>query len=317
MTSLRLFYTTDIHGSETCFRKFVNTPAVYKANIIVMGGDITGKTVTPITEVNGAYQCRLLGETLTAKNKDEIQKLKDTVRSIGSYPFLTTPKELEEIQAHQDSKKEIFDRLITESLQRWIQLAEEKLKGKKAQCYISPGNDDSYAIDGVLSSSSVIVNPDRRCVRLDQEHEMVSLGLSNITPWNCPRDVPEEKLKEILEHLSQDVERSETAVYNVHIPPFGTGIDDAPELDKDLAPKLEPGGKLKMIPVGSKAVRELLEKRQPLLGLHGHIHESKGFFRLGRTLCLNPGSEYQEGILKGLLLQISGNKVKDFIFTSG
>ena len=47
-----------------------------------------------------------------------------------------------------------------------------------------------------------------------------------------------------------------------------------------------------MIHAGSTAVRASIEKHQPLVGLHGHIHESKGFVTLGRTLCLNPGSEY-------------------------
>jgi len=146
---------------------------------------------------------------------------------------------------------------------------------------------------------------------------MISCGYSNMTPWNCPRDFPEEELNKKISEMTAQVEEMEKCIFNLHCPPFNTMLDQAPKLDKDLNPSVQPGGGLEMAPVGSTAVREAIQKHQPLLGLHGHIHESKGTFKIGRTLCMNPGSEYAERILRGLLLDIDGNRVKDFMFTSG
>jgi Icc-related predicted phosphoesterase len=138
-----------------------------------------------------------------------------------------------------------------------------------------------------------------------------------LTPWRCPRDIPENELLQKIENLASKLQNPGKSIFNIHVPPYGSGLDSAPELDEQFKPKLEPGGRFKMISVGSKAVHEAILKYQPLLGLHGHIHESKGFSKIGRTLCLNPGSEYQEGILRGVLIQLSDGKIKDFMFVSG
>ena len=52
-------------------------------------------------------------------------------------------------------------------------------------------------------------------------------------------------------------------------------------------------------------------------GIHGHIHESRGTFKLGKTLCINPGSEYTEGILRGSLIELRGGKVRSQQLTAG
>jgi Icc-related predicted phosphoesterase len=69
--------------------------------------------------------------------------------------------------------------------------------------------------------------------------------------------------------------------------------------------------------VGSKAVRTAIEKHYPLLGLHGHVHESRGKTALGRTLCFNPGSFYTEGILTGAVIDLDKKGVKRWFFFSG
>ena len=68
---------------------------------------------------------------------------------------------------------------------------------------------------------------------------------------------------------------------------------------------------------GSLAVREAIERLQPLVGLHGHIHESPGRLKLGRSYCFNPGSEYQQGRLEGVLLRLDGARVAAYQHTSG
>ncbi len=104
------------------------------------------------------------------------------------------------------------------------------------------------------------------------------------------------------------VKNLETAVFCIHVPPYDTFIDQAPMLEDDLRIAVK-GGHTHMIPVGSTAVRNIIEKYQPLVALHGHIHESPGRVKLGRTECLNPGSEYAEGILKGFLVELNGSKI--------
>ena len=108
------------------------------------------------------------------------------------------------------------------------------------------------------------------------------------------------------------------AVWNLHMPPHATGIDAAPELDEGLRVQYDSGGEPRMRPVGSVSVRRLVEARQPALALHGHIHEGRGRYKLGRTVGINPGSQYQDGVLMGVLVRVSPTSgVRDVTFTAG
>ncbi len=316
----RIFFATDIHGSERCFKKFIKAGEFYKSDVLIMGGDITGKMVVPIVDQgNGAWKTVFAGSSHTASNNDELEEVENRVRAAGFYPHRTNKQEVEELNAKPEKLEQLFKELMLESMNRWMKMAEERLRGSEVKCFISAGNDDILDIDQVLGSSDVVIHPDEKVVMIDElEHEMLSTGKSNMTPWECPRDVPEDELAKHIEELVSQVNDIKKCIFNIHVPPFGTGIDEAPELDENLKPKLAPGGGTISAPVGSKAVREAIEKYQPLLGLHGHIHESKGYFEIGKTKCYNPGSEYTEGILRGLLVDLDIKKgVKDFMFTSG
>ncbi|MCS7096730.1 MAG: metallophosphoesterase [Candidatus Bathyarchaeota archaeon] len=318
MAKMRIYFTTDIHGSEVCFKKFINAASFYKADVIILGGDITGKAIIPITEkADGTFQCRFLGETITVNKGKTLEELTQKIRNVGFYPYITSQAEVEELLSNEKRMSELFTDLSIKELRRWLEFAEKRLKGTKTKCFISPGNDDIPIIDQVLNSSECIVNPNEKVVTIDDDIEMLSLGYSNITPWKCPRDITDDELYRKINQLTSAIKKPDKAIFNIHTPPHDSGIDLAPELDANMRPKLEPGGRVKMVPVGSKAVKDAILKHQPLLGLHGHIHESKGFTKIGRTLCLNPGSEYQEGILRGALIQLSDGKIKDFLFVAG
>ena len=84
-------------------------------------------------------------------------------------------------------------------------------------------------------------------------------------------------------------------------------LDEAPALDANLRPTH--GGAV-MKPVGSIAVRDAILKHQPLLSVHGHIHESRGVKRMGRTLAINPGSVYGDGVLQGAVIELNPKKAK-------
>jgi len=318
MPGLRVFFASDIHGSDLCFKKFVNAAGFYKADVLIMGGDITGKAILPVLKgQNGKYHARLHGKDSSAYGEEDLQKLMEKMRSGGYYPYVTTQKEWDDLHQNVGEMNRLFEQLVKESLRSWIAYAEGKLKNKAMKSYMSPGNDDSYAIDDILNSSDVIVNPNEKMLTITDHVQMVSLGYSNVTPWRCPRDIPDEDIRKKIDGLVAEADPKSLRIFNIHVPPYGSGIDEAPELDDEMRPKLGPGGQIRTVPVGSVATRTAIEKYQPVLGLHGHVHEAKGFTKIRRTLCLNPGSEYQEGILRGVLIQLSDGKVRDFIFTSG
>ena len=313
---LRIFFASDVHGSEVCFKKFINAAEFYKADVLIMGGDLTGKFIIPIFKIGSGYQAKFAGEEYSLKEQ-ELGKFLQRVRDSGYYPYLTTKEEWDDLVNDESKMNALFIELMKESVRRWIEYAESKLRGKGVKCYIMPGNDDNPAIDEILNSSDIIENPHEKVVEIADGLKMLSLGYSNITPWKCPRDIPEEELEKKIEKLMSEVGEGGELIYNIHVPPYASGIDEAPELDENMRPKLGPGGQVMVSPVGSKAVRRAIEKYQPMMGLHGHIHEAKGFAKIGRTICFNPGSEYQEGILRGVLIQIDKGRVRDFIFTSG
>jgi Icc-related predicted phosphoesterase len=312
----RLFFITDVHASEKCFRKFLNAAKVYKADTLVLGGDITGKVMVPIVKNHdGTYKLRLFGED-TQVMEAQLQQTQKTLIDAGQYSFVTTPEELQEMQGDKSKQDRAFNEVMVSVLRSWVELMEERLKDTDIKCYISPGNDDKFEIDQVLADSGHLVNPENRVVELRDGFEMITLGYANPTPWNSPREVSEMELGRMIGNLASQVKRPETAIYNLHVPPINTELDRAPAVSKDFEYVREGLG-IKFIHVGSSAVRESIEKHAPLLGLHGHIHESKGFVRLGRTLCLNPGSEYADGILRGAIVNLSDGKVKEFLLSSG
>lgn len=314
---LRIFFISDIHGSDICFKKFINSVDVYKSDVLILGGDITGKFIVPIYDYGNYYKLKLEREEKIITDRQVLEKSIQKIRDSGSYPYITTKEVWEDLIENRNRMDEIFNELIIESIHKWIDYAESKLRGKNVKCFIMPGNDDVYVIDPILDSSELVVNPNEKIVQLSDRLEMLSLGYSNITPWKCPRDISEDELESKIIKLMSNVSAGVDVIFNIHVPPYDSGIDSAPELDEDMRPKVGPGGQLMLMPVGSKAVRKYIEMFNPLLGLHGHVHEARGFSRINKTLCFNPGSEYHEGILRGVLVQINKNKVKDYIFTSG
>lgn len=313
----KILFATDAHGSEPVFLKWLNAGKIHKADAIVMGGDITGKLIIPLVEQSdGTFTAEFMGTKFTAKSKEEVEGLEKKIRTSGFYPYRTIPERMQELK--QDSQKvdELFNELMVGTVARWIRVAEERLKGTGIKCYVMPGNDDQLVVDEVIEKSDYVVNPEGKVVQLDENHEMISTGYSNITPWKCPRDIPEEELEKKIESIASRVRNMQNCVFNFHCPPYETSLDVAPKLDENLKPVVS-GGQVIEAHVGSASVRKAIERHQPLLGMHGHIHESKGTFKIGRTFCINPGSEYTEGILRCVLVVVDEKSVKSFLPISG
>lgn len=312
----RLFFTSDIHGSDACFSKFLNAADAYKANVLVLGGDLTGKVMVPVVRRDGRWEAEVFGQTRTAEGDDELQDIERLLRRNGFYPYRTTPDQVEELGRDKVRMEAVFKDLMRESISRWMEMAEDKLAGRDVRCLVNLGNDDHEDLKEIIEASEVVTYPDGRVLEIDDEHSMASLGYSNMTPWRCPRDVPDEELARKIEAVASEVPDMSRCVFNFHVPPYDSSLDLAPELTDDLRPKLV-GGQPKMAPIGSRAVREALERYQPLAALHGHVHESRGAIHIGRTLCVNPGSEYSEGIIRGVLLNLRGGEVRSHQFVSG
>jgi hypothetical protein len=312
---IRVLFASDIHGSERCFRKFLNAVQVYKAQALILGGDITGKALVPIVgKPDGSFECTLAGRTLTAKSA-ELEELKRQIRDAAGYAYKCDESELSELQNNPDRLKQVFTTLMVESIRSWVDLASERMTKNNAVCYISPGNDDVFEIDEVLVDAEGVVNPEGRVVRIDS-HEMITLGYTNETPWKSPRESSESGLEARIVELAEGASNIRNCIFNLHCPPYDTPIDQAPKLDAKLRP-IVAGNEAIMVPVGSKAVRACIERYQPLAGFHGHVHESFGFVKIGRTLCFNPGTEYGQGILRGLLCDLDRGKIRSYLFTTG
>jgi len=316
MSRTRLFFATDLHGSCMTFMKFLNAARHYGTDVLILGGDLTGKYVVPIVQQpDDTYTADYLGNEHILKTARERTALEENLRNIGYYSYLTTLEEMTALQGDRQLVDAIFSKLMVERVKEWVSLAEVRLKGSQVKCYINPGNDDRFAIDDTLRSSSTIMCPEGEVVWLDDAHEMITSGWTNPTPWKSYRETTEEKLADRFNQMISKVERIETCVFNLHAPPYRTMIDLAPDIDASFKPKV--GSEIKMAHVGSRAVREVIEKRQPLLGLHGHVHESNGFAKIGRTLCINPGTEYSEGLLRGAIINLDYTKIKSYLLITG
>jgi len=303
----RILFATDMHGSEGAWRKFLNASAMLNVNIAICGGDLTGKMIVPVIERGDRkYNYYLMKKTHTI-NSDELEKAFKDIRGIGYYPYQTTRSEYEEMRQNPAKVDEAFHKVMTSTLRNWFSIISQKLPSE-TQVIVCPGNDDRTLVDDVIQEHKDVINAEGKVINIDDMHEMISTGWVNPSPWKTAREEDDDKLETRLERYISQVKDMSSAIFNFHAPPLESKLDEAPLLDKDLNPMIQ-GGRVIMVPVGSKAVRKMIEKYQPLLGLHGHIHESSGSIRIGKTYCVNPGSEYAEGILRAFLIELKGNEI--------
>jgi len=313
----RIFFATDIHGSERCFRKWLNAGPVYGADCVILGGDITGKSLVPLCQVNSHWEGESGGRPVQANDEAELEALKRKIADRGGYTRITTPAERDELKSDSAVFEKAFAEAIRERVREWVALADERLKDSKIAFFVMLGNDDDEELAEILRSSSTLRYAEDGVVQLPGDHEMVSLGYSTPTPWNTPRECSEDELADKIAGLVKQLERPETAVLNLHCPPRDTNLDQAPQLDEDLRPIVTPGG-YAVMSVGAAAARTAIEESGAALGLHGHVHESPGGQTLGRSICVNPGSEYGEGVLRGAIVDLAADgEVRRWQITQG
>jgi len=314
--SCRILYGSDFHGSNTVFRKFLAAGIQYKANALVVGGDITGKAMIPVVhQGKGRYVGYLFGREEVATTLEELEKVKKDIGAVGFYPIVVEPEEAEALEKDPIMMGKRFELEMAERVREWMVLAEEKLAPEKISFYFMCGNDDLFSIDEVIREFPFVQNPDMTRFEMEIGFDIVGCSDANMTPWKCERDLEEVDLEKKLDVLAGLVRNPENTIAVLHVPPYDSGLDLCPELDKNLK-IITQGGQVVMKSAGSKAVRTWIEKIQPVLSLHGHIHESPGHVHIGRTLAVNAGSEYAEAILKAAIINLENNKVKGHLLIS-
>jgi Icc-related predicted phosphoesterase len=272
--------------------------------VALLAGDLTGKAIVPIVAVDGGYQADLLGVHRSARDDQKLAELQRDIADIGYYSFLTTHEEATRLAADDAARDVLLERLMGERLEEWLALATERLADAETKLYLIPGNDDDFSIDEILNAPDhAPVNADGKVLDIAGDLQLLACGWSNHTPWQTPREESEDELYARLAALAQQVRDPRRAIFMIHVPPHDSGLDTAPLLDENLRPTISAGDVLRG-PVGSTAVRRIIEDFEPLLSIHGHIHESGGEQKIGRTLCINPGSEANHGILRGYLVDI-------------
>jgi uncharacterized protein len=313
---LAVFYAGDVHGSRVCWKKFVNAAGHYPAQALVMGGDLTGKALIPIVKgADGTYTAEVIGEVREARTAEELDQVQRAISTNGMYYLMVDPEEAAVLRADATRREAAFEKALLDELRLWVEFADERLAGTGTVAYVIPGNDDPWTVDAILEAGASVDACDES-VRQLGPHEMVSFGYANRTPWKTPRELDEDEIYSRLKALTEQLEQPERAIFNIHVPPYDSSLDTAFEVDEELR-YVTKGGRPHEIATGSKAVRQIIEETQPLLSLHGHIHESKGVTKIGRTVAINPGSDYGSGHLDGCLVHLEPDRVVNQYLVSG
>jgi Icc-related predicted phosphoesterase len=317
----RIFFAADLHGSQPTFRKFLGAAAFYETDALVFGGDLMGKALVPIVRSNGGFRAHFQGRDHELE-RDGLDAFTKSVELPGFYWQVFEPDEYEAVRADDLVQLGLFRRLASERLADWLELAEDRLAGTGVRMYLTGGNDDEPAMLEVLErhDGTNVIACEGRVVDLDDEHTMITVGLSTITPWDTPREASEDEIATAIDRSVGSVPDVGRCVFNLHCPPKDTPIDTCLKLEKrpgELPQPIRDGGRFLTTGGGSVAVREAVSRYQPAVALHGHIHESMGRFRLGKTQCLNPGSEYVQGTLNGWIVAIRGGNLTGYQHTSG
>ncbi|QXJ28179.1 putative cacineurin superfamily phosphoesterase [Saccharolobus shibatae B12] len=310
-TNLRILFSSDLHASYTVFKKFINAGKIYKVNALIIGGDIAGKTLLPIIDL-GNNNYNIQDKIITSS---ELNSFIERFKSEGIYYAILSKNEYEEASQNKKAQDELFKKAIIATIREWMKIAEERLKDYKIPIFINLGNDDPEYLFEVLKESEIFKVGEGEVFDFNG-YEIISYGYVNPTPWNTFREKKEEEIYNDLSKIVSKITNYSKAIYNFHAPPYNTNLDNAPLLDENLKPIVR-GGEIVYTHVGSKSIRRIIEETNPLLGLHGHIHESRGFDKVNNTVVINPGSEYNSGLLHAALVILEGESIKAHQFILG
>jgi len=309
----RIFFSVDVHGSTVVWRKWIKAASVYKANVLILAGDLTGKVMVPIVRhSDGTWTARYFGRRWVMRSEAEVRDFEERLEGAGAYYVRVSERELEELKGNPRLVEKVMNEKIAERLRLWLEMLVNNIDTRSITTIVMPGNDDDLFIDEIIREfeDRGVIYPLDKVIEIEG-HEVISSPYVNPTPWSTPREMDEKSLEKHLEKLVSQLGNPGNSIFNLHCPPYNTNLDLAPKLTRDLRPVVI-AGQVIYEHVGSKAVRRVIEKYQPLIGLHGHIHESGGMDRIGKTVVVNPGSEYSEGVLRGFIVELERDRLLNY-----
>jgi Icc-related predicted phosphoesterase len=312
---MRVFFATDIHGSDVCWRKFLNAGSFHRADVLIMGGDMTGKAMVPIVGSNGHWEVTLQEQLHVLDGEADVIAMEKRISDRGYYPVRVSPDQLKSMADDEALVDTMFRAEMLKGVERWMGIAEQKLAGTGIRCIVSPANDDILEVDPIIDAAPAVELGEGNRFDLDG-FTLLSLGYANPTPWETWRELPEDQLRARIDELVAEAPDPRRAIFNFHAPPYNSNLDSAPKLDENM--RYVAGGQA-LIPVGSTAVRDSILHYGPVLSLHGHIHEGRGAVKLGRTLAVNPGSVYEDGVLSAAIVELDEKKgeVRNYLLING
>ena len=264
---MKFLYTSDLHGEVHLYQELLELALSSSAEIIALGGDLL-----PSFAPSKRYE-------------DMVPNQKMFILQFLS-PFLkrvieTTPaKKIFLIPGNWDLG---YPYLFREPMEGVVNLAQESDRlenGFEITGYPfvppTPFRPKDYE---KMDDREAAWPPQKRPSYIRSPGE--SDELTAVDPYLFLRG--RETIEEDLEGLVQPLDPRRT-IYMMHSPPYGTKLD------------IIQGGN----PTGSRSIKAFIERNQPLLTLHGHIHEApelSGTYveRIGKTLSINPGQSIGAG----------------------
>ena len=301
----RLFYATDLQGSEHCWNKFLMAGEIHRADTLILGGTLLAQGVHCLVKSRGStWSSRLGRRVLEARTRHELEQLENHVRNRGLYPYRTTEQERLQLEKSPQLFKTVYQRLAVQTLTRWISQARELCRQAGRRVYLTP-HSIAPVLPGTLEGdcNGDIVWAQQGVFQLDPDHQLLSHACTHHTPFDCAEAAEDDTLISSLDTLVRQLDDVYNAVFSFHAPPHDSGLDHAPE----------PGRAASLFPIGSRAVRWVIETHQPLLSLHGMVPvPGRRFARIGRTLCVNPGSFCSDSVLSGMLFVLDRTGIRSF-----
>src|ERR1700751_3968283 len=190
---MKVFFATDIHGSEICWRKFLNAAAFYKADMVILGGDVTGKVLVPLLAMPGYWEVSFGGQRMRLETKTELDEIQRKIRDRGSYPSVMPPEELDALSEEDGSVDRRFTLEMTRGLDRWLDIAAGKLRGGDIPCILNGRHDQIWEIDDMTEQSPYVSFPQSKVLDIGGFY-LASMGWTIPTPWNSFREAPDDVL---------------------------------------------------------------------------------------------------------------------------
>jgi Icc-related predicted phosphoesterase len=284
---MKVFTASGLEGSTTCFRRFLSAIRTYQADVGVLLGDLTGRQVVSVIKKGPtAWEVPLDGKVHEVDSAATLAQLTRSIVDKGDYWLEQTQEEYEHVRSNPALVELYFKSLARERIQGWFAMAEERLGAGGPPVFIAPGSGDWTVIDELLEHGGRLTPCDDRVVRVG-DYQMMTCSASGPSEWELAREMDDRALHKKLLELCSGIDDPDFAIFNL------------------LA--------------DSKAAQRIVKRFQPLVRLGGAGYgNGGGASRQGRTIEISPRSAMVDDAaptLYGVLLQLEGGAVRDYVFT--